>query len=306
MEEIKIFAPASVANISCGFDVLGFCLDPIGDIMHVSKTETPGVQIGTVTGQELPIDPLKNVASVAVSALLEAHPSKKGFRIDIDKRIKPGSGIGSSAASAAGAVFAVNELLGAPYSRAELVQFAMAGEALASGAAHADNLAPVLHGGFTLVRCNATLDIIKLPTPPDLVASVIHPKIELKTIHSRAILKSDIPLQKGVAQWGNLGAFISALYTEDYELLSRSMQDEVIEPLRAMLIPKFNEVKQAALDSGALGSGISGSGPSIFALSRGRETAKKVGDAMKTFYDQIGLDYDIHLSPINQQGIKIL
>lgn len=306
MEEIKIFAPASVANVSCGFDVLGFCLDPVGDVMHVSKTETPGVQIGTVTGQELPKDPLKNVASVAVSALLEAHPSKEGFRIDINKRIKPGSGIGSSAASAAGAVFAVNELLGAPYTRAELVQFAMAGEALASGAAHADNLAPVLLGGFTLVRCNATLDIIKLPTPPDLVATVIHPKIELKTIHSRAILKSEIPLQKGVAQWGNLGAFISALYTEDYELLSRSMQDEVIEPLRAMLIPKFNEVKQAALDSGALGSGISGSGPSIFALSRGIETAKKVGDAMKTFYDQIGLDYDIHLSPINQQGIKIL
>ncbi|MDC1012207.1 homoserine kinase [Flavobacteriaceae bacterium] len=306
MEEIKIFAPASVANVSCGFDVLGFCLDPVGDVMHVSKTQTPGVQIGTVTGQKLPKDPLKNVASVAVSALLEAHPSKGGFRIDIDKRIKPGSGIGSSAASAAGAVFAVNELLGAPYSRGELVQFAMAGEALASGAAHADNLAPVLLGGFTLVRCNATLDIIKLPTPPDLVASVIHPKIELKTIHSRAILKSDIPLQKGVAQWGNLGAFISALYTEDYELLSRSMQDEVIEPLRAMLIPKFNEVKQAALDAGALGSGISGSGPSIFALSRGRETAKKVGDAMKTFYDQIGLDHDLHLSPINQQGIKIL
>lgn len=306
MEEIKIFAPASVANISCGFDVLGFCLDPIGDIMHVSKTETPGVQIGTVTGQELPIDPLKNVASVAVSALLEAHPSKKGFRIDIDKRIKPGSGIGSSAASAAGAVFAVNELLGKPYSRNELVQFAMAGEALASGAAHADNLAPVLLGGFTLVRCNNTLDILKLPTPPDLFATVIHPKIELKTIHSRAILKNEIPLKKAVVQWGNVGAFVSALYTQDYELLSRSMQDEVIEPLRSMLIPKFNEVKQAALASGALGSGISGSGPSIYALSKGKAMAIKVGDAMKTFYDQIGLDYDIHISSINEKGIKIL
>ena len=306
MESVSLFAPASIANISCGFDVLGLCLDNVGDLMHIEKSNKPGFRITEIKGQDLPLETEKNVAGVAAQALLKAYNQPVGFELKIDKRIKAGSGIGSSAASAAGAVFAVNELLGAPYSRAELVQFAMAGEALASGAAHADNLAPVLLGGFTLVRCNATLDIIKLPTPRDLVATVIHPKIELKTIHSRAILKSDIPLQKGVAQWGNLGAFISALYTEDYELLSRSMQDEVIEPLRAMLIPKFNEVKQAALDSGALGSGISGSGPSIFALSRGRETAKKVGDAMKTFYDQIGLDYDVHLSPINQQGIKIL
>ena len=216
MNRIKIFAPASVANVSCGFDVLGFCLDPIGDSMHVSKVNSPGVSIGTVTGQKLPMDPKKNVASVAVQALLDAHPAESGFRIDIDKRIKPGSGIGSSAASAAGAVFAVNELMGKPFSRKELVQFALVGEALASGAAHADNLAPVLLGGFTLVRSNATLDIIKLPTPPELIATVIHPKIELKTIHSRAILKNEIPLKKAVEQWGNLGAFVSALYTNDY------------------------------------------------------------------------------------------
>ena len=306
MNRIKIFAPASVANVSCGFDVLGFCLDPIGDSMHVSKVNSPGVSIGTVTGQKLPMDPKKNVASVAVQALLDAHPAESGFRIDIDKRIKPGSGIGSSAASAAGAVFAVNELMGKPFSRKELVQFALVGEALASGAAHADNLAPVLLGGFTLVRSNATLDIIKLPTPPELIATVIHPKIELKTIHSRAILKNEIPLKKAVEQWGNLGAFVSALYTNDYQLLSRSMEDKVIEPLRAMLIPKFGQLKKAALDAGALGSGISGSGPSIYALSKGEETAKKVGEAMSALYDQIELDYEVHYSPINEQGIKIL
>jgi len=306
MDQIKIFAPASVANVSCGFDVLGFCLDPIGDIMTVSKTKNPGVTIGKVTGQKLPLDPSKNVASVAALALLEAHPTTAGFRIDIEKKIKPGSGIGSSAASAAGAVFAVNELLGKPYTRSELVQFAMAGEALASGAAHADNLAPALLGGFTLVRSNTSLDIIKLPTPPALVATVIHPKIELKTIHSRAILKNDIPLKKAVAQWGNLGAFVSALYTNDYDLLARSMKDKVIEPLRSMLIPKFEEVKQAALDAGALGSGISGSGPSIFALSKGEETAVKVGEAMKKYYTEIGLDYEVHLSTINDTGVKIL
>ena len=306
MDQIKIFAPASVANVSCGFDVLGFCLNTIGDIMKVSKTNNKGVTIGTVTGQELPKEPLKNVASVAAYSLLEAHPANTGFRIDIEKRIKPGSGIGSSAASAAGAVFAINELLGKPYSRNELVQFAMAGESIASGAAHADNLAPVLLGGFTLVRSIETLDIIKLPSPKDLVATIIHPKIELKTIHSRAILKSEIPLVKAVEQWGNLGAFVSALYTNDYDLLSRSMKDEVIEPIRAMLIPKFNEIKKAAIDAGALGSGISGSGPSVYSLSKGEATAKKVGQSIKKYYDEIGLDYEVHYSRINEEGIKIL
>ena len=306
MNEIEIFSPASVANVSCGFDVLGFCLEPIGDLMRVVKTENQGVEIGNIKGQDLPKDPKKNVASVAVLALLEKHPSSFGFRIDIDKKIKPGSGIGSSAASAAGAVFAVNELLGAPYSKNELLQFAMAGEAMASGAAHADNLAPVLLGGFTLVRNNATLDVISLPTPKELIATVIHPKIELKTIHARAILKDHIPLKKAVEQWGNLGAFVSALYTEDFELMKRSIEDKVIEPYRAMLIPKFDAIKTAALTAGALGSGISGSGPSIFALSKGEETAQKVAKAMSAIYTSINIEHDVYVSKINTEGIKIL
>ena len=306
MDHINIFAPASVANVSCGFDVLGFCLDTIGDIMKVSKTKTKGISVGTLKGQKIPIDPLKNVACVAANALLNDFPTNGGFQIEIEKKIKPGSGIGSSAASAAGAVFAINELLGKPYSRSQLVKFAMVGESLASGDAHADNLAPVLLGGFTLVRSNKTLDIIKLPSPNDLIATIIHPKIELKTIHSRAILKSEIPLTKAVEQWGNLGAFVSALYTNDYELLSRSMKDKVIEPARAILIPKFKEIKESAIEAGALGSGISGSGPSVYALSKGEKTAKKVGQFMKTFYDEIGLDYEVHYSSINNEGIKII
>ena len=306
MDHINIFTPASVANVSCGFDVLGFCLDTIGDIMKVSKTKTKGISVGTLKGQKIPIDPLKNVACVAANALLNDFPTNGGFQIDIEKKIKPGSGIGSSAASAAGAVFAINELLGKPYSRSQLVKFAMVGESLASGDAHADNLAPVLLGGFTLVRSNKTLDIIKLPSPKDLIATIIHPKIELKTIHSRAILKSEIPLTKAVEQWGNLGAFVSALYTNDYELLSRSMKDKVIEPARAILIPKFKEIKESAIEAGALGSGISGSGPSVYALSKGEKTAKKVGQFMKTYYDEIGLDYEVHYSSINNEGIKII
>jgi len=239
-------------------------------------------------------------------ALLKETPTEFGFQIDIEKKIKPGSGVGSSAASAAGAVFGINQLLGAPYTNNELIRFALAGEAIASGAAHADNLAPVLLGGFTLVRSNKTLDVIKLPNPSELVATVIHPNIELKTIHSRAILKPTIPLNKAIEQWGNLGAFVSALYTEDYDLLSRSMKDKVIEPYRAMLIPKFEQTRQAALKSGALGSGISGSGPSIFALSRGMQTAKKVGEAMADVYKKLDLEHQLYFSKINTEGIKIL
>ena len=306
MDQIELFSPASVANVSCGFDVLGFCLDHIGDIMQISKTKTTGITIGKVTGQNLPKDPSKNVASVAGLALLKETPSEFGFQIDIDKKIKPGSGIGSSAASAAGAVFGINELLGNPYTRKELIRFAMVGEAIASGAAHADNLAPVLLGGFTLVRSNVSLDVIKLPNPSQLVATIIHPKIELKTLHSRAILKATIPLDKAIEQWGNLGALISALYTDDYELLSRSLEDKIIEPYRAMLIPKFEETRQAALNAGALGSGISGSGPSIYALSKGRETAEKVGSAMESIYKNLNLDYQLYFSEINTKGIKVL
>lgn len=306
MESIRIFSPASVANVSCGFDVLGFCLGPIGDEMVVRKSNHKGVRITKIEGQDLPLDPTKNVAGVAANALIKAHPVPFGFDIDIYKKIKPGSGIGSSAASAAGAVFAINELMGKPYNRNELVKFAMEGEKLASGSAHADNLAPVLLGGFTLVRCNDSLDIIKLPCPKELFATLLHPKVELKTAHARAILKKNIRLKQAIQQWGNLGAFISALYTNDYQLLSRAMIDKVIEPVRAMLIPEFETIRSSALHAGALGSGISGSGPSIYALSKGEEQAKKVGAAMLEATKHIDIEIDLHISPINPSGITIL
>ena len=305
ISEVKIFAPASVANVSCGFDVLGFCLDPVGDLIHVKMNEKPGVYIENIKGYDVPKNPLDNVACVAVDALLKSYSSKNGFSISIEKKIKPGSGIGSSAASSAGAVYAVNELLGRPFKLEELLDFAMVGEALASGEYHADNLAPVLLGGFTLVRSINPIDIISLPCPPELIATIIHPKIELKTIHSRAILKDDVSLKKAVLQLGNLGAFISALHTNDYNLMSRSLKDELIEPSRSILIPKFDEVKNGAINQGALGCGISGSGPSIFALSKGMLNAKKVGIAMAEPYKKLGLEYDLHISSINKKGIKI-
>jgi len=305
-EEIKIFAPATIANVSCGFDVLGFALDNVGDEMTIKKVAKKGVKITKIIGQNLPLETHKNVAGVAALALLAETESEFGFEIEIDKRIKPGSGIGSSAASSAGTVWAINKLLGDPFNSTDLVRFAMEGERLATGVAHADNVAPALFGGFTLVRSYNPLDIITIHTPSELYATVIHPQIEVKTSDAREILKTNVPLKDAIKQWGNVGGLISGLYTEDYKLIGRSLEDFIIEPIRSILIPAFDAVKQQSLNAGALGCGISGSGPSIFALSKGKETAKNVAEAMKSVYENVGIEYDIHISKINKQGIKEL
>lgn len=304
MEEIKVFCPATIANISCGFDVLGVALDAVGDEMLIRKTKKPGVIITKIIGQNLPLETKKNVAGVAALALLEKTDYTGGFEIEIYKNIKPGSGIGSSAASSTGAVWAINELLGKPFSSLELVKFAMEGEYLASGTAHADNVAPALFGGFTLVRSYAPLDIVSIHTPKELFATVIHPQIEIKTADSRKILKTNISLENGIKQWGNVGGLVAGLFTEDYPLIGRSLEDHIIEPIRSILIPGFDAVKSKSIAAGALGCGISGSGPSIFAFSKGNESAEKVGVAMKNVYQEIGIDYDVHVSKINPIGIK--
>ena len=304
--EIRVFCPATIANVSCGFDVLGLALDAVGDEMVVRKTTEKGIKIVKLTGQDLPTDTLQNVAGVAGLALLAASDYEGGFEIEIYKKIKAGSGIGSSAASSAGAVWAMNQLIGKPFSPLQLVKFAMEGERLASGVAHADNVAPALFGGFTLVRSYQPLDVIKINTPKELFATVIHPQIEVKTSDSRRILKSTISMEDGIKQWGNVGGLIAGLFMEDYDLIGRSLEDHIVEPIRSILIPGFDSVKQNALATGALGCGISGSGPSIFALSKGIATAKKVADAMSEVYDKIGIDYDIHVSKVNLEGIKIL
>ena len=304
MEEIKVFCPATIANLSCGFDVLGVALDAVGDEMIVRKTAEAGIRITKITGQDLPLKTEENVAGVAGLALLEKSGYTGGFDIEIHKKIKPGSGIGSSAASSAGAVWAMNELLGKPFSSSELVEFAMQGEKLASHVAHADNVAPALFGGFTLVRGYAPLDVVSLPSPKELYATVIHPQIEIKTSDSRKILKTKITLQKGIQQWGNLGGLIAGLFKNDYDLIGRSLEDHVVEPIRSILIPGFDEIKQQSIKAGALGCGISGSGPSIFALSKGEATAKKVAETMRQVYEAIDVEFDIHISPINAAGVK--
>lgn len=280
MNEIKIFCPATIANLSCGFDVLGLCLETAGDEMIIRKSDIKGVRITKVVGADLPLETEKNVAGIAALAMLEAIETEFGFEIEIYKNIKAGSGIGSSAASSAGAVFGINELLGRPFTRKELVLFAMQGEKLASGNAHADNVAPCLLGGFTLVRSSSPLDIIKIESPSELFATVVHPQIELKTSDARSVLKQTVSLKSAITQWGNVGGLIAGLYTKDYDLIGRSLHDEIVEPLRSVLIPGFDLIKKTAYENGALGSGISGSGPSIFALSKGKETADKIAKAM--------------------------
>ena len=306
MNEIKIFCPATIANISCGFDVLGLCLETVGDEMIIRKSDVKGIKITKIVGEDLPLETSKNVAGVAALALLDAINYKFGFEVEIYKNIKPGSGIGSSAASAAGAVFGINELLGKPFTRKELVEFAMKGEAIASGSEHADNVAPAILGGITLVRSSAPLDIIKIESPSELYATVIHPQIELKTSEMRAVLQPMIPLKSAILQWGNLGGLIAGFYTSDYELIGRSLHDEIVEPLRGPFIPKFDVIKKTALENGALGSGISGSGPSIFALSKGIETANRIAKAMFVIYEDMNMPFEIHVSKVNPEGVKII
>ena len=304
--EIKVFSPATVANVSCGFDVLGFCLDTIGDEMIVKKVAKRGVRITKIKGYNLPLNPLHNVAGVAALALLEHAKPDVGFEIEIYKNIKPGSGIGSSSASASGSVFAINELLGKPYNLHELTAFAMKGEVLASGTEHADNIAPALFGGFTLVKSSHPNQVIKLPVPSALYASIIHPQIEIKTREAREILPDQIPLKMAITQWANVGCLVHALHTSDYQLLRSALQDVVIEPYRKTLIPHFDVVKKQALKAGALGCGISGSGPSIFTLCEGLETALTVEKALREVYTKTNINFNTYISKINPIGIKIL
>ena len=306
MNEIKIFSPATVANVACGYDVLGFCLDAVGDEMLIRKVDKKGIRITKIEGFELPFKTELNVAGVSALAMYETLQPDCGFEIEIYKNIKPGSGIGSSAASAVGSVFGMNALLGSPYNKTELTQFAMKGEALASKCEHADNLAPALFGGFTLVKSLSPLEILEIPSPDNLYATVIHPQIEVKTADSRAILPKEVKLQEAIVQWANFGSLIHSLHTNNYQLMKRSLHDAIIEPHRSKLIPFYKEVKQAALNAGALGANISGSGPSIFSLCKGIETATLVSDAIKKVYLSTGIKFDIHISKINIEGIKVL
>ena len=305
VKKVKVAAPATVANLVCGFDILGLCLHDPYDIMEVELLQEKKIIVKSADGYPLPEDPALNTAGAPLIEMLKEIDEEIGFSVLIHKRIKPGSGVGSSAASAAGAVVAANHLLGNRFTKDELVQFAMFGEKVASGVKHADNITPCIFGGVTLIRSIFPLDIVPLSSPP-LFVTVIHPQIEVKTADARAILKQQIQLKDAIKQWGNIAGLVAGFLKNDYDLIGRSLEDYLIEPVRSILIPGFDDLKAACKQAGALGGGISGSGPSIFMLSKEKETAERVEAAMKKVHTDLGIDFHTYLTTINNEGVKIL
>ncbi|MFT5673590.1 MAG: homoserine kinase [Polaribacter sp.] len=306
MDYLKIFAPATVANVSCGFDSLGFAVDAVGDEMTFTKTIEKGVKITKITGADLTYNVDENAASAVVKKILNAANAAFGVALTIHKGFSPGSGLGSSAASAAGAAFGANKLLGDLYSDLELTKFAMFGEEVACGTAIADNVAAAIYGGFVLVRSYKPLEVIKLPVPSALRVVAIHPQIAIKTKDARDVLPTEIALKDAVTQWANVGGLISGLYTDNYQLISNSLVDVIVEPARKPLIPFFDAVKNSALKAGALGAGISGSGPTIFALCKGDAVAEAVYKSIEESYKNTGIDFEMFISKVNPKGIKII
>ena len=306
MESIRIFSPATVANVGCGFDVLGFCLDHVGDEMTITKIPDKTIRISGVEGYDLPTEVKSNVAGISALAMYDELNLDHGFEIYIKKGIMPGSGIGSSAASAVGSVFGMNELIQRPFSKHDLLRFAVEGESFASQAKHADNLAPALLGGFTLVRDLDPIDVLQIPSPKDLYAVIIHPKIEIKTSDARSVLPAEIELPKAIRQWANVGALVHGLHTSDYDLIKRSLEDVVIEPHRKSLIPLYEDAKLKAMEAGALGCNISGSGPSIFALCQGEVNAQAIEKVWQELYENSGIAFETFYSQAGAQGARII
>ena len=308
MNSVRAFAPATVANVSCGFDILGFAIDAMGDVVEVREKKEPGLQVVSITGDggRLPFEAEKNTCAVAIQAMLDELGQEVGMEIYLEKGLPLGSGMGSSAASAVAALVAANRLLGEPFEKKQLLPFAMVAEKVACGAGHADNVAPSLLGGFVLIRDYHPLDVIKLHVPDGLHCTLLHPHFELKTSDSRSVLRDNVSLKHSTIQSGNVAGLIAGLFQEDFELIGRSLRDVIAEPYRATLIPGFYEVKEAVKAAGALGMGISGSGPTLFALSKGEKTVQSIIDAAQQVYDSIGLGVDAYHSAINTQGAFVL
>jgi homoserine kinase len=309
MTTIAAFAPATVSNVACGFDVLGFALGSPGDEVSAHFVDGEGVRIDHIIGDEgrLPRDAAKNTAGIAARTLLTRVGERRGVALTIRKGLPLSSGLGGSAASAVAAVVAVDALVGANASRETLLTCAFEGERIGAGSAHGDNIAPCLYGGLVLVRHANPPDIVRLPVPDGLVAVVVHPHLEIETAHARALLGDTVKLADAIQQWANLGAFVDALHRADFALLSRTLEDRVAEPRRAPLVPGFDTIKSAAMSAGALGCSLSGSGPSMFALCRGDDRARRVAAAMtEAAVRAIGSAPETYVSPIDARGARVV
>ncbi len=305
MKSIKVKCPASLSNLVCGYDIFGMAVEAPYDILELKNTDGEGISIQHTDDYGLSTDPSKNIAGVALQSMVSELKLKGHFEIIIHKNIKPGSGIGSSAASAAGIVVAANLLLGLELTHQQLLTFAMDGEMIASGSRHADNLAPLIYGGMTLIRDTDNFDIISIPSPP-LFITILHPQIEIKTSYAREILPKEVPLKDAVKQWANTAGLVAGFLQNDYALMSRSMQDFIIEPVRSKLIPAYDAVKKESMHCGALGGGISGSGPSMFMFSKDEQKARAISDAMCKVYNSTGIAYKTYVTSINQKGVTVV
>ncbi|MBC7418835.1 MAG: homoserine kinase [Pedobacter sp.] len=308
-KSIKVFAPATVANVVCGFDVLGFAVNEPGDVVEMRLTETPGVVITKITGDDgrLPLAAEKNTVSASVQYYLKyINRLDIGVEIELHKKMPIGSGLGSSSASTVAGLFAINNLMGNPLSAMELIPFAMKGEELACGYGHADNVAPALLGGFVLIRSYEPLDVISLPTPPNMFAAIVYPEVDVPTKDARQMIKSKVLLKDAVTQWGNVAGLVSGLFMQDFELIGRSMKDVLIEPTRSILIPGFDDLRKIAMDIGAIGFGISGSGPSVFALTKDKETADKIVEEQQRYLNGLDINSKVFVSAVNAEGPRII
>jgi len=305
-KKISVFAPATVANIGCGFDILGMAIYGVGDLVTIVPNTSEKLIIKSISGdgKKLTKNIHENIVAISIQALLTHLNSKQGFDIYLKKQMPLSSGLGSSAASSVAGLYAANLFLGSPLSKQELVPFAMEGERIACGTAHADNVAPSLLGGIVLCRNNVKAETISLPVPKQLYVVVVHPHYELKTSDSRKALPKKIDLKTGALQWSNTASFVHALHTNNFELLADSITDFVAEPRRKSLIPHFAEVKGAALLNGGLACSISGSGPSIFCIAKGKKNAEKAAAAMKNIYKNNKMGVDVYISNVNTKGAQ--
>ena len=307
MKKIKVFAPASIANLGCGFDIMGMALDEVGDVLEMSLDEdSSGISIVNETDVPLPEDIDQNVITPVIRKFFEMTGHSGRVDVRVLKKIYPGSGIGSSAASSAAAAFGINELFGAPLSEEDVVVCAMEGENLASGGYHADNAAPAVMGGIILIRGYEPLDVIKLPVPGNLYCPVIHPHLMVSTKAARSILPKEIPMHTAITQWGNVGGLVAGLCSGNIELVGRAMRDAVAEPYRKGFIPGFDELRAKLLGAGALAMNISGSGPSVFALANRSDIAQRVGAIMERHFAQQGILSETYVVKVSNKGARLI
>ena len=306
MKKIRVFAPASIANLGCGFDVMGLALDEVGDILEISVEEGDGLLIRNESGVPLPEDPELNVVTPVIRKFLEMTGNKAMVKVRICQKIYPGSGIGSSSASSAAAAYGMNELFGCPLSEEEVVICAMEGENLASGGYHADNAAPAVMGGIILIRGYEPLDLVKLPVPGNFYCAVVHPHLTVSTKEARSILPREVPMHDAIRQWGNVGGLVAGLYSGNIGLIGRAMQDHIAEPYRKSFIPGFDTLREQLLQAGALAMNIAGSGPSVFALADRQDIAQKAGHLMDTHFSSRGIQAEVYVVKVSNKGAKLI